>query len=343
MKKLFLFLACVTMVAPCFAQNEGKDLFDSGKSLFSKYDQMQINISLGQTVDRVEMSGYLMEGYDYLMKALPLDTIIETEKDGTPKIDKKTGAVKFKTKYSKDIVEIIAGHHNDFGNAGNVYYEASDYLNAAKAWELYCNIIPNSEYLGKLKPVFPDSMSYMFYYTGLMYSQVGDHSKALSNFKLAMAKGYTSQDVKDGLKYEFYTVANDYYEAKDYDNSLAVINEAIATDPGEAFYVMYKGVIIESQTNDIEQAIDYYKTATELDPTLSMAQFNVGRYYYNKAVMTMNAEENQDLNNDELGELIDPLCKQAKPYIDRAVELDVENTNSEARRIQQWIDDRLSY
>lgn len=348
MKKSFLFLMCAAVSLVAFAEDEeGKALFESGKAKIAKYDQGQVSKALGQAVDAVEMADYLIDGYNDLMKALPLDTIVETEKDGTPKIDKKTGNVKVKTKYSKDIVDLIAGHHADFGVAGATYYDKTDYGKAAAAWELYASILPNAEFLGAKKPVLHDSLASIYlYYAGLMYSQVAEHDKAISNFKKSLARNTTgavaAQDIKDGLKYEYYTVSNSYLEAKEYDNSLAVINDAIATDPDEGFYYMFKGVIIETQTNDIEDAIDYYKQSIEKDPTLSMGYFNVGRYYYNKAVTTMNAEENMDLNNDELGKLIDPICKEAKPYIDKSIELDTENTNAEARRIQQWLDDRLA-
>ena len=54
----------------------------------------------------------------------------------------------------------------------------------------------------------------------------------------------------------------------------------------------------------------------------------------------MNAEENLNLTDEELGKLIDPICLEAKPYLEKAVEL--EPTNSEAQRMLKWVNDRLN-
>ena len=50
------------------------------------------------------MGNDLLLGYDYFMKALPLDSIVETDKTGAPKLN-KDGSKKIKTKYSKDMVK----------------------------------------------------------------------------------------------------------------------------------------------------------------------------------------------------------------------------------------------
>ena len=105
-------------------------------------------------------------------------------------------------------------------------------------------------------------------------------------------------------------------------------------------FLLFKGILVESKTEDIEQAFKYYKEATEKDPTLAIAQYHVGRYYNNKAVNLMNAEENLNLTDEELGKLIDPICLQAKPYLEKAVELDP--ANSEAQRMLNWVNDRLN-
>ena len=118
------------------------------------------------------------------------------------------------------------------------------------------------------------------------------------------------------------------------------LNKAIADFPQEALFVMFKGIVLESKTDDIEKAIDLYKKATEIDPTLAQAQYHVGRYYNNKAVNLMNAEENANLNDAELSKVINPYCEQALPYLKKAVELD--DTNSDAKRLLRWVEDRLS-
>lgn len=340
MKKLILTLMCSTMALAGFAQNDAKTLFESGKAKMSKFDSEQVKLQMRQPFDSTLMCESLMGGYADFMKALPMDTIFETEKDGTPKIDKKTGKQKYKTKFSKEIVGLISGHHNDFALIGQFYNEKKDYLNAAKAWELYASL-PNAEFLGSSKPALADSTAGQFYYyVGVMYYQVKDNKKALDAFKNAVKKGYDSKEAMEMLKYEYGLVLNEYLEKKDFDKCEAFLNQAIADNPKEALYVMFKGIVLETKTDDIEQAIALYKQAAEMDPTLAQAQYHVGRYYNNKAVNLMNAEENKNLNDAELAKIINPYCAQAKPYLEKAVQLD--DTNNEAQRLLNWVNDRLS-
>lgn len=340
MKKLFLSVLCTSMAFAGFAQNEAKALFDSGKSKFGKFDNEQVKLQMQQAVDSAAMCESLISGYEDLVKALPLDTIFETEKDGSPKIDKKTGKQKVKTKFSKDIVGLISGHHNDFAMVGSLYNENRDYANAAKAWEIYVSL-PEAEFLGDKKPVLADSTVALFsYYTGVMYYQVKDNQKAFNAFAKAIKKGYNASEAKEMLKYESQMIVSAYIDAKDYAACHNFLDNAIAEFPKEALFVMFKGIVAETETNDIENAIGLYKKATELDPTLAQAQYHVGRYYNNKAVNLMNAEENQNLNDAELAKIINPYCEQALPYLKKAVELDGQN--NEAKRLLRWVEDRLN-
>ncbi len=341
MKKLILSLACISMAVGCFAQNnDAKTLFESGKAKLTKFDELQVKLQMKQPVDTVELCNNLMGGYEDLVKALPLDTIVEKEKDGTPKIDKKTGKVKVKTKYSKDIIGLIKGHHNDFMVVGDCYNRSKDYLKAAKAWETYADL-PKAEFMGKDKPVLADSTAGMFhYYAGVMYFQAKDDKKALESFSKSLNLGYDTKEVKDMLKYEYGRVIGDYLEKKEYAQCEAMIDKAIAQSPKEALYVMFKGIFIESKEDNIEPAFQYYEKAVQMDPTLAQAQYHVGRYYNNKAVNLMNADANKNLNDAELGKIIKPICAKAKPYLEKAVELD--ETNADAKRLLNWVNDRLS-
>lgn len=340
MKKLILSLLCSSLAVAGFAQNDAKTLFESGKAKMGKFDSEQVKLQMRQPVDSALMCESLMGGYQDFIKALPMDTVFETEKTGEPKIDKKTGKQKFKTKYSKEIVGLIGGHHNDFALVGQFYNEKKDYLNAAKAWELYASL-PEAEFMGANKPQLADTTAGMFYYyVGVMYYQVKDNVKALNAFKNAVRKGYDKKEAQDMLKYEYVVVLNEYLEKKDYEQCGKFLDQAIAENPAEALFVMFKGIVVESQTDDIEKAIDLYKKAVEMDPTLAQAQYHVGRYYNNKAVNLMNAEENKNLNDAELAKIINPYCAQAKPYLEKAIELD--DANSEAKRLLNWVNDRLS-
>ena len=78
-------------------KNSALAWFIAGKSGYGFYDKCMGEKAIGKQVDDKDMCTALLEGYEYFMKALELDKVPELEKDGTQKVDKKTGAPKFKT------------------------------------------------------------------------------------------------------------------------------------------------------------------------------------------------------------------------------------------------------
>ena len=86
---------------------------------FGIYDKNRVNKSVGNSFDVKEMGNALVSGYDYCQKALKLDTILETNRDGTPKIDKATQKQKVKTKFSKEIWHKMMGYVVDYSAAGD--------------------------------------------------------------------------------------------------------------------------------------------------------------------------------------------------------------------------------
>lgn len=341
MKKLFFTVLCTSLAFAGFAQNDAKTLFESGKAKMSKFDELKIKAQIGQPFDSAAYCSGLFEGYQDLLKALPLDTIPETEKDGSPKIDKKTGKQKVKTKYSKEIISLIANHTSDFQNVGNVYYAQKDYANAAKAWETFISF-NDASYLGKQKPSLADSTLADFNYNiGYMYYMTKDSKKSFNGFANAIKKGYDKPEVFDLLKYQSQFIVSDFIDKKDYDGANKFLDAATADFPKVGLFWVFKGIVVESKDN-IDAALPIYQKAAEVDPDLSLAQFHVGRYYTNKAINLMNSDENMNLNDEELSKIINPYCEQALPYLKKAVELDKENNNPDAQRLLRWVEDRLS-
>lgn len=342
MKKIVLLLACTSLVGANMvaADNPAEPIFKEGKDYFGIYDDAQPQMLMQQPVDTVAVGGALIKGYDLFMQALPLDSVPEVNKDGSPKLDKKTGLQKIKTKYSKDIVNILVGHHNDYVIVGQMFNETQNYELAARAWGIYASL-PSAEFLGDKKPELADSTVAQFrYYEGVMYFQAKDNAKALEAFYQALDKGYNYQETTDMIKYLIGISVDKCLQDSAYNECDEMLARAMQKCPKEAVFVLFKGLLEETRTGDIEQAIKYYKSAAELDPKLGVAQYHVGRYYNNKAVNVMNAEENLNLTDEELGKLIDPICLEAKPYLEKAVEL--EPTNSEAQRMLKWVNDRLN-
>lgn len=71
---------------------------------------------------------FVLDGFEYLQKALPLDSVADAKG-------------KIKTKYSKDILKQIVNNYTLTADAGQWFYnDAHDYAKAAEAWTLFINL-----------------------------------------------------------------------------------------------------------------------------------------------------------------------------------------------------------
>lgn len=124
------------------SMNNAQTWYTAGRLAFKLFDQMQAMKAVGQDGGMISsdmMGEALNSGFEAMFKALPLDSVKETNKDGSFKLD-KNGMPKIKTKYSKDIIAALIPHIADMGNLGNTYLNAAqnsqkveDWANAAKA------------------------------------------------------------------------------------------------------------------------------------------------------------------------------------------------------------------
>ena len=116
----------MNIIAPAFQDPETAQLaqtyFIPGKAFFQSYDQLlglkQFNkLPEGGTV---AMAQYLLAGYGLFNEALPLDSVPDAKG-------------KIKTKYSKEIINTIAGHFTDYNQAALDLWEARDFNGAYEA------------------------------------------------------------------------------------------------------------------------------------------------------------------------------------------------------------------
>ncbi len=353
------YKAARTKLKPALTDETSKNLAETwyvaGKLEFSMYDDMLGKRSINpQSVDPKVMGIALIDGYDYFVKALPLDSVPEIDKKtGEPKKDKKTGEVKIKTKYSKEILNVLVGHYNDYSQAGSDLYDAKDYNNAAKAWDIFASM-PKAKFLGKQAPVVEDTIIGMIrYYQALALWLDNNPKDAIAAFEQARENGYNKKDVYDyaiscaaqikddktiaaiakeamplyGKEDSQYVriLINSYLNEQNYAEANKILDQAIADNPQNSEFCNLKGILLENQSS-IEEAFPYFQKAVELDPTSSKAQFDLGRYYFNKAVKLR--DEKVDLTGVALAKLVNPLYEQALPYLEKAYELDKENVDA---------------
>ncbi|MDD6778320.1 MAG: hypothetical protein PUD91_04740 [Bacteroidales bacterium] len=295
-------------------KNEAEVWFMAGKIAYAKYDKYRALQTIGKKPDEKAMGAIILEGYDYMMTALKLDTVPEKDKHGKVKINKNTGLPKVKTKYSKDIHKIVLSHYNDYKLVGRIFYSSvPDFDKAYKAWDIYTSLPDSPNYSNSLRNQVTDSVigEYRFY-QGVVAKMDERYSDALGSFFKAIDKGYNKKDVFDYAigcaehekndsvlvdvvrqAYKLYGKNDSQYirilfnyaiNNKKYDIAIKIIDQAIADYPDNAEYYDLKGVLLENQSGSIDSSFEYFKKAVDLDGDFIKANFDLGRYYYNMAL-----------------------------------------------------------
>ncbi len=317
-------------------KNNAKTYYLPGKAAFEQFDQLLTKDALGQLDDagKKTKADALMAGYKYMMKALPLDSVVN-EKG------------KVKTKYSKDIINSIGGHYSDFYAAGIDLWGAKDYKNAYYAWNVYATLPDNPTFVKAIPQIPADTIiAEVMFNQGLAAWQMSDYPLSLQAFINAKNHGYTkktlydyaiavaSQAKNDDAVFEFAKEAqtlygdedpnymgyiiNNYINKQQYQEAVNMIDQAIANDPQNAQYHVIKGILLETEEIQGDPKPEYQK-AVELDDHNSQALYNLGRVVYNEALKIYDSAPNDNegfnrvFNND-----FKPVMTQAIDLLERA-------------------------
>ena len=342
----------ISNIAPALQDEETKNdaeaWYIAGIANFRLYDKCMQLKTIGQSdIDENLMYSSLLIGYDNFQQALKLDSVVVKDKKGNIKYD-KNNKPKIETKFSKKIIKILYEHFNDFRIGGGIFYvKQNNYANAYKAWDIYTTM-PYAGYYKRNKFAINDSIIGKYcYMKGIAAKMNEDNAKALEAFLDAIEIGYNKKDVfdfaincaeiekneellvslvkqayaeygKDDSRYITfmlnYAIAN-----KHYDDATKIIDMAIAEYPNNAEYYDLKGVLVENQSGDIDNAYIYFKKCLEIDPNHIRGNFDMGRYYYNKA---LKAEEAGLLSDEE----IKSLFRDALPYLEKSYKYNPQNT-----------------
>ena len=314
-----------------------------------QFDKYMDNRRVGKKIDVKAMGHTLLDAYGYSLKALQLDTIHVLDKKGNPVIDKKTKRAKVKTKYSKDVLNRLVEHHDNFRFVGSELYNIKDWDGAYQAWEDYCQMAARSDDLRWIKP---DSIvAEVRYYQGIAAWQRADTIDAVRLFSIARHSGYNRKEAYDyalvclsdlGNEREVVRLAweafikygtsdpqyiriliNDFIAREDYSGANDLLDDALEANPDDDELLNLKGLVIENKES-IYEALPYYQRCIELNDSNASGQFNVGRYFYNKAMET---RQNSNLYGKKLANLVNPMYREALPYLEKSYALNPRNAD----------------
>ena len=338
-------------LAPALTNDETRNRAETwalaNRIKIEQYDKYMDNRRVGKKIDAKAMGHTLLDAYDYSLNALKLDTIHILDKKGQPVIDKKTKRPKVRTKYSKEVVNRLVEHHDAYRIVGSELYNVKDWDGAYKAWDDYCLMAARDDDKRWAKP---DSLiAEVRYYQGITAWQRADTIDAVRLFSMARHGGYQHKEAYDyalvclsdlgndaevvKLAWEAYLkfgmsdpqyiriLINDFISREDYSGANDLIEEAMLVNPNDDELLNLKGLIVENQ-EDIYEAFPYYQRCIELNDSNALGQFNVGRYFYNKAQET---RQKSNLYGKKLANLVNPMYREALPYLEKSYALNPNN------------------
>lgn len=359
-----------TKLKPALSNDATKNLAETwwvaARVEFGIYDKNRVNKSVGNSYDVKEMGTALVNGYDYCQRALKLDTVLETNRNGTPKIDKVTQKQKVKTKFSKEIWNKMMGYIVDYGAAGADLYKAKNMANAYRLWDIYYALVTTPQQKVKHK-VDPDTvMGEMRYFQAMAAVQLNKLPEAHALFTQARSFGIVKKGAFDHdirvlhqmgdtatmvkvakQAYNLYgqqdvrymrIMINDCIYHGNMKEAAVMLDKAILMDSLNANYFTIKGQIVESQSSFVE-ARPYYIRAVELDSTNYQTNFDVGRCYYLEALQYI--QNNSKKSSSKLTKEVTPILDKAKTYLEKAFQInhDSVDTRSILRDIYYRLND----
>lgn len=338
----------VETLTPAFSNAESKDqaftYFVPAKAGYENFDYLFTLLRAGQDVDVPNMGNSILSAYEYALKALPLDSVADNKG-------------KIKTKYSKDLVKMVAGHYNDYDYAGRYLYNAKKWPEAYKAWQIYFAVPEDARFAKDVK-VSPDSiLAENAYLMGYVASQIEDWAASMKAFDKAIALGSKDKGMYHQAMYvakmnqnmdKLYDYAQKGYDAlgtsdpiffqltiegklrnKQYDEAMALLNKALTAEPQNPVYNIAMGQLYEEQGNK-DKALQAYRQAAQFDPKNGDAFYNIGRVLAEQSdAISENAgskiteTEYKKIEREQ----INPLRKEAAENFEKAYQLN-ENPNA---------------
>ena len=311
MKKIALMFACGMLLASTAIAQDSKSLLSEAQKAYNGYF---LKAQSGNLDDDAAMS--LQNSYELFTQALACDTIFETNKDGRPKIDKKTGMPKFKTKVSGDVIKALETmvDQNDFLIAGEYYRGKEDYHNAAIAYGRNAALLQS-----KFAKNVPDSvLSETLFLQGFANYFDKDYKNCFVNMVKAKELGYTANGIDQFIDDAPNQIIQKYVNERDYAGANEALDHMIAEVPTNANLYTLKARVQEFEKG-FEAAIPSYVEALAKDPNNAFANYCMGVGYtdiVNTAVMNSKA-----ITDAALAKEVAHLLDKPIEYLTKAINL----------------------
>jgi len=155
------------------------------------------------------------------------------------------------------------------------------------------------------------------------YMTIGDTISALAILKEAYEKYPDTVNV-------IANIADTYILMKDFDGGIEFMEKVIENNPNipESYYWNGRLLINKEEVEFIDQAIESYKKAGELDPSIYYVWYDMGYIYYLQGAdfyERSNTEEH-DATRERLIELGKEKYTEAIPVLEKAYDLNTENS-----------------
>ena len=325
-------------IEPAFTNPESaKDVltwYTAGKAAFGLYDEMYKMKLMQQPIDDNDMAEALTAAYSFYQQALPLDSVVEMDKNGMPKLN-KDGSKKVKTKYSKEIIAALTSHLGDIANVGNIFLQKNDWAKAAAAFGNYADLA-SSKFAIEQGVAAPDSiLSEVRFYQGYSQYQVQDYENAYYSLDKARKLGYTDNNIVDFQTSALANMVQGMLDKNEYDKANNFIDNALKADPMNGTLHDIKGFTTEL-VSGVEAALPFYRKAAEVAPDYANAFFDVGRCLYLQAQKVI--DDNPNMTDKDLFPKIKPIYDEAIPFLEKAIKL---NTNPDDKKAKNVLDDIL--